>query len=255
MTVDIPTVALDRVQGRIARLGDPFDRNPHHAIFGTTGSGKSYLIRHGILPVYAFARTVVIDVKGGRDSAWHEWGQAVDSLPDSFGEGARTPADLRFRLIVDRAEGKSQVGRALDLIRGEGHCVLVLDESRSLTEREQLGLGSTVENLLLEGRSSGVTIIVGAQSTAWTASAVRDQPGAIWAGGMRSQEQSKKIAAIMGEGRELAAEVRSTPARSWLYVDAWDGDPFLARTRISSPSPELGQPSHQGGNSPGNGGP
>lgn len=235
--MDIPHVSLDRVQGRIARLGDPFERNSHHAVFGTTGSGKSYLIRHGILPVYALARTVVIDVKGGRDSSWLDWGREVDALPDEFGSDARTPADLHFRLVVDRTEGKSQVRRALDLIRGEGHCVLVLDESRSLTESQQLGLGSVVENLLLEGRSSGVTIIVGAQSTAWTASAVRDQPGAIWAGGMRSVEQSKRVAEIMGEGRELAAEVRSTPARSWLYIDAWEGEPFLARTHVPAADP------------------
>ena len=223
----VPLIPFGQVQGRIVRLWDPFERNPHIGIFGITGSGKSHLIRHVILPLREHSRTVVIDMKDDRDSVWAGFGKPVTELPPAFlgsGDGAR------WRVIVDRANAQAQLRRVFDQVRDEGHCVVVVDESRSITEREQVGLGSVVENLILEGRGIGVTLIMGAQSTAWAVSALKDQPAVLFIGQASGTDQAMALAKLAGYGRELAATIGRIPARRWLYRDLWDGPPILALT-------------------------
>lgn len=229
----VPTVPFATVARRVDRLWDPFALNPHHAVFGTTGSGKSYLIRHGILALRPHARTLIVDVKADRDQTWQGYGQPVTELPPGFEGEGDGPAGMRYRLIVDRADAKRQVRRALEQVRDEGHCVVVIDESRSVTEREQIGLGSLVENLILEGRGLGITVIMGAQSSTWAVSALKDQPAALWVGRMRNAKQARALAEIAGYGRELDPVIRAgIPPRHWLYADAWETDPILAITRV-----------------------
>jgi hypothetical protein len=223
----VPAVPFARVQGRMARLWDPFERNPHVAVYGITGSGKSYLIRYGILPLRQLSRVVVIDVKDDRDSVWAGFGQPVTALPPAFnGSGDGT----RWRVLVDRANPQAQLRRVFSQIRDEGHCVVVVDESRSVTEREQIGLGSVVENLILEGRGLGVTLIMGAQSTAWAVSALKDQPAVMLVGQVSGQDQALALAKMAGYGRDLAVTISQVQARQWLYRDLWEGGPLLGLT-------------------------
>lgn len=227
----VPNVPFGQVQGRMARLWDPFERNPHIAVFGTTGSGKTHLIRYGILPLRAYSRTVVIDVKDDRDSVWSGFGKTVTELPRAFSVTGESEHAARWRLVVDRRNAQAQLRRVFGQIRDEGHCVVVIDESRSITEREQTGLGSVVENLILEGRGLGVTMIMGAQSTAWAVPSLRDQPAALFIGQTAGQDQPKALAGLAGYGRELAEVISRIPARTWLYRDLWDGPPILGLTR------------------------
>lgn len=232
--LDVPTVPFAVVAARVDRLWDPFALNPHHAVFGTTGSGKSYLIRHGILALRPHARTLIIDVKANRDQTWQGYGQPVTELPHGFAGEGDGPAGMRYRLIVNRADGKQQVRRALEQVRAEGHCIVVIDESRSVTESQQLGLGSLVENIILEGRGLGITVIMGAQSSMWAVTALKDQPAALWVGRMRNGKQARSLAEIAGYGRELDPVIRSgIPPRHWLYADAWEGEPALAITSVT----------------------
>jgi hypothetical protein len=227
----VPVVPFGKVQGRMHRYWDPFERNPHVGIFGITGAGKSHLIRYGILPLRHWSRTVVIDVKDDRDSVWSDYGQPVAELPRAFfrsGDGAR------WRVIVDRANAHAQLKRVFDQIRDEGHCVVVVDESRSITEREQVGLGSVVENLILEGRGIGVTLIMGAQSTAWAVSALKDQPAVLFIGQTSGEDQALALAKMAGHGRDLAHVIGRIPARQWLYRDLWDGPPLLGLADLTA---------------------
>lgn len=224
---------LTEIQHRIRRFGDPFERNSHHVLFGATGSGKSYLIRHAILPVYEWDRVVVIDAKGGKDSVWRGWAAPVDKLPESFGDDPHDVEAGRFRLIVDLADlsaAREQVELALAQIRGEGHCVLVLDETRSITEPQQLNLTSAVTSLITTGRSGGITVIAGSQSTSWAIPAVRNQAGMVWVGKMTDEDEAKKLGKIMGDGK-LAKQIQQTRDRDWLYSDR-HGDGLLARTSV-----------------------
>jgi hypothetical protein len=104
----VPSVAFGRVQGRMARLWDPFERNPHIGVYGITGSGKSHLIRYGILPLRQYSRTVVIDVKDDRDSVWRGFGESVTELPPAFFGSADS---CRWRVVVDRRNAQAQLRR------------------------------------------------------------------------------------------------------------------------------------------------
>ena len=229
----VPPVPFGRIQGRMSRLWDPFERNPHIGVFGITGSGKTHLIRHGILPLREYSRTVVIDVKDDRDSVWSGWGQPVAELPPAF---FRSGDRARWRVVVDRRNAQAQLRRVFDQVRDEGHCVVVVDESRSITEREQVGLGSVVENLILEGRGIGVTLIMGAQSTAWAVSALKDQPAALFIGQTSGQDQALALAKMAGGDfdaariRELALTIGRVESRQWLYRDKWEGPVMLGLT-------------------------
>lgn len=225
---------LARIQHRIRDMAVSAKGNPHHVLFGATGSGKSHLIRHGILPVYALARVVVIDAKGGRDSVWDGWGTPVDELPERFGDRATDATGLYFRLIVSlRTDAKDQILRALEQVRDEGHCVLVLDETRTITEARKpgYGLGPMVDSILSTSRSSGITVISGSQSTAWATSAVKDQAGTVWCGKMTYVPQAKELANVTGDPA-LWKEIGQTRDQDWLYSDR-HGSGLLARTSVA----------------------
>lgn len=230
----VPTIDFDRVQGRVHRHYDPWESNPHHVLFGQSGSGKSYLIRHGILPIAPLARVVVIDVKGDRDRTWTGWGKSVDHLPETFGGDGGGPVNMQYRLIVDRSDGKRQVKQALERVQFEGHTILVIDESRSVTEREQMNLGSLLEAIIRESRSDGVTVILGAQSTSWAVGSVKDQPACVWVGHMRNTDQARALAKIAGYGAELVPVISSITPRKFLYADSWGDEPALALTSLGN---------------------
>lgn len=223
----VPAIPFGQIQGRMARLWDPFEVNPHIAVFGISGSGKSHLIRRGILPLRPHSRIVVIDVKDDRDSVWMGYGKPVTELPPAFFKTGETEHPLVWRVVVDRRNAQAQLRRVFGQIRDEGHCLVVVDESRSITEREQAGLGSVVENLILEGRGIGVTLIMGAQSTAYAVPSLRDQPAVLFIGQCAGLAQAKELAAIAGYGRELVSVINQIPARTWLYRDLWEDAPIL----------------------------
>jgi hypothetical protein len=229
-SLDIPSVPISAVQNRMHRYWDPFQRNPHIFVCAVSGGGKSHLIRYGILPVREYSRQVIIDMKADRDSVWEGCGTTVTELPPAFSNTGDGTVSSRYRLVVDRSDPQRQIKRALQQIKDEGHCVVVIDESRSITEREQLGLGSLVENLILEGRSSGISMVIGAQSTAWAVSAVKDQPTTFFVGLTGGMSQAGELAKITGFGRELAPVIARIPGRRWLYGDRWEDEPLLAMT-------------------------
>lgn len=226
----VPVVPFDQVQGRISRYWDPFERNSFMVVVGVTGSGKSHLIRYGILPLAACSRTVVIDVKDDRDSVWTGFGQTVDVLPAAFFRTISTEHLLVWRVLVNKANAQSQLREIFAQLRGEGHCVIVMDESRSITEREQMGLGSAVENLITESRGLGTSIIMGAQSTAWAVSALKDQAACLWIGQTSGEDRALDLAKMAGAGRALVPTITRIPPRRWLYRDNWEGAPLYALT-------------------------
>jgi hypothetical protein len=231
----VPRVPFAQVQARLDRHWDPFVRNTHQALIGPTGSGKSHLIRHGILPVRPHARVVVIDSKGGTDPIWAGW-PAVTELPAAFGRDrdGGGPYGMRYRLVVNPADAKRQVRRALDQVRTERHTILVVDETRSVSEGEQIGARSALERLILESRSSGVTAILGAQDASWLPAAVKSQPAVLWIARQRSRKIARVLADLSGWGNELITPITRTPNRTWIVSDAWDAEPIIGVTEVVS---------------------
>jgi hypothetical protein len=227
----VPEIPFPLVAGRIQRNWNPLEANPHQALFAQTRGGKSHLIRYGILPLVPYARAVVLDVKPGGDATWDGWGNDVLELPPAFGIGDN--GWPRYRVLVQPGdEGHRQVGSILEQLSVEGEAVLAIDDARRITDSHAPGLrlGNTVDHLLLEGAAIGLTVILGANSTAWATTALKDQCATIWIGHIRTKDQRDKFADLAGLPKAVRGELDSIAPRRWLYSDYAGAELMLART-------------------------
>lgn len=236
----VPEVPFPLVAGRLQRHWSPVQANPHQVLLAQTRGGKSYLIRRGILPVIPYGRVVVIDVKLGGDATWEGWGNDVAELAPGFGIGDN--GWPRYRIMVAPGDdGKEQVRRVLDQIAAEGETVIVIDDARRVTDARApgFGLGNVVDHLLLEGAALGITVILGANSTAWATTALKDQCAVIWIGHTRTATMRDNFADLAGLPKSVRPELDHIAPRRWLYSDyAGDEGLMLARTRVPEPLSE-----------------
>jgi hypothetical protein len=233
----VPEIPFERVAGRVQRLWSPTERNPHMVALGYTGAGKSHLIRWGILPAVPLARAVVLDIKPGGEPVWDGWGEDTDHLKPGFGLNASGFARYRIRLIPGHDAGQQQIRRILEQLGAEGEAVLIIDDARKITDRQQpgLGLGNVVEHLLLECRVIGLTVIVGAGSVAWLPPSLKDQPGFAWLGYVGHSDQRDEFAKVGALPREARPVLDMIAPRQWLYADHHGERLMLARTRLPAP--------------------
>jgi hypothetical protein len=230
----VPDIPWATVAGRVQRHWDPLESNPHKAIFAQSRGGKSFMIRRGLLPLVPLARQVVIDVKPGGDPTWNGWGADVTELAPGFGDNDNGDAYYRIRLLPGD-EGEGQVRRILDQLAAEGECVIVMDDARKITDPRAPGLkcGMVVDHLLLEGAALGISVILGANSAAWATSSLRDQCGTIFLGHLGGEARDD-CAKLAGLGKAARAELDTIAPKRFLYVDAHDGEPLLARTALAA---------------------
>jgi hypothetical protein len=219
------------------------DSAPHHAIIAQTRAGKSSLIRHGLLPLVPHDRVLMLDSKGGTDPAWHGWGREVHGMPSALTLRAHDNGEPRthwYRLILDtnpkgRGRARDAAGDALQTVLSSGRWIVVIDETRHVTDPREPGLGlrSHFESLLLRGGSSGVMVLMGTQAPRWVPSSVYDQASFAWIGRVRDEVAHKRLLEIGGMSKSLLPVIASTPRYSWT-VNA-DGGDWLARTKPPAP--------------------
>src|SRR5215469_2144138 len=167
----IPTVPFPLIATRIAARCDPFEYNPHQGWFAMSRSGKSYMIRHGVLPIFGASRIVVMDVKSGGERTWNGYGNEVTDLSPGFGIGPDGTA--HYHMLV---KSKRQAEKFLKMISAERSCVVVIDDSRKITANNpDYALSGYVDELLTIGAAIGITVIICANSTVWSTSSLRDQ--------------------------------------------------------------------------------
>lgn len=224
----IPTVPFPRVSQRIAARCDPFEYNPHQGWFGMSRSGKSYMIRHGILPIFGMSRIVVMDVKPGGERTWQGYGNEIDELAPGFGVGPDgTP---HYHMLV---RSKRQAEKFLKMISAEGSCVIVIDDSRKITANHpDYALSGYVDQLLTIGAAIGITVIICANSTVWSTSSLRDQCGINWIGQIANEDERKRFLRFAGLPKELLPTLNALPPRHFLYSDRYDGESRLAITAL-----------------------
>lgn len=237
----VPKVPWGNVAGRVHRTWNP-DRAPHHVIFAMTRAGKTHLITRGLLPLCRYSRVLIIDVKGESDRAWHGYGIPVSTLPAEFstgggptgGEGG--PLGMWYRLIADETDrtSKGRVREALEQVQDEGHCVVVIDEARALTDSEGTGMGARaiVEALMIRGGSRNVSLIIASQSTVWATSSLKDQGSFMWVGATRDTAGQGRIAEILGQPKSFVPVLQNIRKRQFLYTDNEGDAPMLALTSI-----------------------
>lgn len=237
----VPDVPWERVAGRVHRTWDP-DTAPHHIIWAITRAGKTHLITRGILPLCAYSRVLIIDVKGGTDAAWNGYGHPVRTLPREFSMGGGEPGGpggplgMWYRLEADETDptAKGRVRDALEQVQDEGHCVVIADETRALTDAEGTGFGAKaiVEALLIRGGSRNVSLVLASQSTAYASSSVKDQGAFLWVGATRDTAGQERIAKTLGQPASFAATLRTIRKRQFLYSDNEGAAPMLAFTEV-----------------------
>lgn len=233
MTNNIPTVPFELIAKRIKRYWRPLEYNPHKGLFAPTRSGKSYLIRHGLLSIVPNARVVLIDVKPGGEPTWNGWGNQVTELSPGFGRGSDGTFNYRVMLLPGHEQGKDQIKRILEMILAEGETIVVMDDSRKITAHTpQLGFSTHVDELITDGAGIGITVILAANSTVWSTPTLRDGCGMYLMGHASNEDQRNLYSKIIGLPKEQREVFSKLPHRHFLYSDQYDGDLKLAITSL-----------------------
>lgn len=215
--------------------------NPHISIIGATGSGKSYLIRHGILPLVRWDRVLFVDVKGD-DKTLQGLGKAVPAIPSKTWRDLRPylqreqPRDNWYRLTVsdDYTRGADQIDRAFHSVWQEGEWVVVVDELRALTDtRANAGYGHLGwwSKFMLRGRSRGVIVINSTQEPAWVRSAFYTQASFHLFGRIEDERAHKRVTEIAAS-RDLLNHLPHVPKRKFIYTDNHDAERIFHLTGL-----------------------
>src|ERR1022692_3794115 len=107
---------------------------------------------------------------------------------------------------------------------------LIIDETSSITDREELNLQAKLEGVLLRGRSSRLAAILAAQATEYMVPSIRNQWAMAWIGSLKDDEVIKRTLKIVGLPMSYLSIIRDIPRRDWLYLDRASGKPMMALT-------------------------
>lgn len=229
---DITPRALALVQGRMQTAWKA-GLAPWQIIVGENGSGKTGLITRVIYPLCAYDRVLAIDVKGD-DEMMQGYGKPVGHVTPGFNGDGEGPGRNWYRLVVDpvndKARAKFEVDHALKLALTEGHMVLVCDETRAITDNDELALRAPLEAAILRGRSRNLSGIMAAQATEYMVPSVRNQWAIAWLGPLKDDAVIKRALEISTLAKGYAPMIRDMPRRRWLYMDKESGPPTMALT-------------------------
>lgn len=235
----IAVVTAAQVQARMRDTAwVPMTGQAHVLVLGANGAGKTGLITRVIYPLLARERTLSLDVKGD-DPMWTGYGAPVESLAAGMHGDGDGPAGCWWRLVADPLDDRSAAVRAarsaLRTARAEGHLILVVDETRAVTDGDpQLGLKADLEDALQRGRSRNLRVIGAAQSTEYMTASMRNQWACAFIGALRDDraiQRALELAGLWHAKDVYLPVVRDMPPRTWLYVDRAEGRPAIGLVR------------------------
>lgn len=228
----------DSVIRRVDALWQP-QYAPHHSILGQNGSGKTHLIVHGLLPLCVDDKLCIIDSKGDDPVLRESGAQPVRTLPNrwkrlSIDDGK--PKGAWFRLVAfdDRNRAQDQVHRALEQIYREGDWIVVLDETRAISDPRSPGLGlqPDLDRLWLRGRSRNISVIASTQAPRWVPSSFYDQCQFVWCSRIRDERAHQRIMEIGSMTRAHIPHIARVRKRRWLYMDDEEEETWIAETGL-----------------------
>ena len=235
----IPDVPWPVIRSRLQRHWVIRDA-PHHSVMGQTRSGKSYLMRYGILDVCRYERVIIIDCKGD-DATLSGLGKVVTRFPS---KGLRSIKQLRedddpygnwYRLVIslDWAVARDQVGEALTRVMQEGDWIVVIDELRVITDTREPGLNLAPqwEAIILRGGGKGVGAVNLTQEPRWVRGSFYTQGSFYWFSRVEDEAAQKRIGEI-GSSRSLMEKLITIPRRRWIYMDNLEDDRFWGLTQV-----------------------
>lgn len=226
------------VREYVDKAWDP-ENTPHHSIIGLTGSGKSFLTRHGLLSMSRGDRVLIIDTKGD-DPIISKTGNPVKEFPKrawyaGMSRKRKEPEANWFRLKVSDniATARAQVGEALHSAYDDGDWIIVIDELFDVvsTDREVgLGLKGLYQKIMRKGRGRHVPCIAATQNPVWMPSEFYDQASFAWIGRIRDRNRQKRLLEIGGLDNQDLPIIAALQRRQWLL--AADNGEFFARTKV-----------------------
>lgn len=237
----IPDMGWEAIRSRLAKYWVAREA-PHISIMGQTRSGKSYLTRHGIMPLCKWDRVLFVDVKGD-DRTLQGLGKPVRSIPSKILQSAKRlvrddePGGNWFRLVTydDWDRAREQLNEAYSRIYSEGDWVIVHDELRAITDARPPGLrlASHWERFILRGGSKGIATVNLSQEPRWCPGSFYSQ-GSFYFFSRIEDERAQKRLSEVGSSKQLESYVKSIPRRWWLYMDNMDDERFWARTTVTA---------------------
>lgn len=215
------------------------DLAPHHSIMGQNGSGKTHLIVYGLLPLCVDDKVLIIDNKGDDPVLNAAGAKPVRKLPKQMRRATfdnSKPKGAWFRLVVSDQlnQAQDQVGSAIEQVYKEGEWVVVIDETRAVSDPRSPGLGlqPELDRLWLRGRSRRIPVIASTQAPRWVPSSFYDQCQFVWCSRIRDDRAHQRIMEIGSMTRAHIPHIANIRKRRWLYMDDEEDDTFLAETGI-----------------------
>ena len=238
--VRIPSRSWAAVLRRVDELWQP-QFAPHHSILGQNGSGKTHLIVHGLLPLCTDDKVLIIDNKGDDPVLSSSGAKPVRILPRELRRAALDdgkPKSAWYRLVVhdDLGRAQEQVGRALDQVYKEGNWVVVLDETRAISDPRSPGLGlqPLLDRLWLRGRSRNISVIASTQAPRWVPSSFYDQCQFVWCSRIRDERAHQRVMEIGSMTRAHIPHIASVRKRRWIYMDDEEEETWMAETGLGN---------------------
>jgi hypothetical protein len=229
-------VTVAEVQARMLRAWRPGE-SAFQLVVAENGAGKTGLNTRVIMPLCAHDRVLCIDVSGD-DPMLAGYGAPIERLSRGLHNTGEGPGRNWYRLVVDpvndKAGAKAAVAEALDVVLDEGHWIVFVDETRTVTDNDELALRAKLEAALLRGRKRGLQAVCAAQATEYMVPSVRNQWAVAWLGPLKDDNVIKRALQITSlpwqgaEGRAFMALLRDMPRGQWLYLDRESGRPALA---------------------------
>ena len=236
--VSIPNRSWQAVIRRVDMLWKP-ELAPHHSILGQNGSGKTHLIVHGILPLCTDDKVCIIDNKGDDPVLKASGAKSVRVLPRELKRVTfddAKPKSAWYRLVVsdDFGRAQEQVGRALQQIYREGEWIVVLDETRAISDPRSPGLGlqPELDRLWLRGRSRRISVVASTQAPRWVPSSFYDQCQFVWCSRIRDERAHQRVMEIGSMTRAHIPHIAKVRKRRWIYMDDEEEETWMAETGL-----------------------
>lgn len=235
--MSVPTRSWAEVQRRVGSLWVP-DQAPHHSILGQNGAGKSHLIVFGLLPLCLHNNVLLIDNKGDDPVLNKSGARPVTQIPGrlrrTLDNDEARDGWYRLKVYDEREKARDQVGTALERVYKEGNWIVILDETRALSDPRSPGLGlqPLLDRMWLRGRSRQICVIASTQAPRWVPTSFYDQCQFVWSSRIRDERAHQRIMEIGSMTRQHIPVIASVRKRRWLYMDDEEEETWIAETGL-----------------------
>lgn len=205
-------------------LDEAWEPGEHASVIAPTGEGKSWIMRH-LLELWTQDRVLLIDVKGD-DELWTRGDfMTVSEFPTWWQQDrAKRRGRQWYRLVLppptERQKARQVVHQALNHAYKAGNWVIVIDETRAITDTRPpaLALNGHLDAIWLRGRSRRITLIAATQAPRWVPSSFYDQPRRLWIGYVGDGRARDRLDEIGGDTRQLVEEVNHLQEHEFVYA-------------------------------------